>query len=923
MEKMQFCSWVLHNFYIGFANLCLLCVFILSLNSVVNGKRPDVVNIGAILTYDSIIGRVAKVAIEGAIEDVNLDKNVLAGTKLNLIMKNDDCNAFIGAIEVLKVLEEDAVAIVGPQSSTIANMISFISSGLQVPLITFAATDPTLSSLQYPFFLRVAQSDSYQMEAMADLISYYGWRKVIGIYVDNEYGRNGMYALDDELAKKMSSLHKISIPLKASRKYMMDVMRASKDLGPRVYVVHASPDSGLEIFIVARELNMMTNDYVWLATDWLCSTLDTLENLDLQKTLSGLQGVVGFRQYVPESSQRNNYLFKWEKMQNKSVTDSRLNAYGYYAYDTIWAIAYAIDRFFNDNGNLTFSLNDDLMNLQGNLQFDKLRTFDNGHILLQKLLLSNFTGLTGQVQFDRSQNLISGMYQVINIDGHMIRTVGYWANHMGLSTLIPDILHTNGSKNYKQNQSLDRVFWPGGEVNIPRGWVPSTNEKPLRIAVPHRLSYGNIVNVSEDNHSFQGYAIDVFRAAIKLVPYEIPYRFVPFGDGIHNPSYWGLINMVADREVDAAIGDITILKNRTKIVDFTQPFTSTGLVIVVPIKSIKSNIWVFLRPFSVGMWGVTGAFFLLVGVVVWLLEHRVNSDFRGSPKRQCFTIFLFSFSSLFHSEQENTLSALGRFVMVVWFFLLLVITSSYTASLTSFLTVQQLPPSINGIDSLIASNEPIGYQEGSFARIYMVDALKIRPQRLIPLTPPDDYVQALQKGPKNGGVAAIVDEFPYIELFLKNTQGFGKVGQPFTRSGWGFAFPRGSPLPIDLSSAILKLSENGDLQKIYKNSFCGTDCRAQSAERSRPEQLHLSNFLGLFILCGIAIAVSLLLFLLKSIRQFIRYKSKQQCPTEISNRGCSQMIYSFFEFLDEKEEAIVNMFKQKQNNEGVQNECSH
>jgi len=131
-------------------------------------------------------------------------------------------------------------------------------------------------------------------------------------------------------------------------------------------------------------------------------------------------------------------------------------------------------------------------------------------------------------------------------------------------------------------------------------------------------------------------------------------------------------------------------------------------------------------------------------------------------------------------------SPLGRFVMVVWFFLLLVITSSYMASLTSFLTIQQLSSPINGIDSLIASKDPIGFQESSFARIYMIDALKINPSRLVPLRTPEAYAEALQRGPKNGGVAAIVDELPYVDLFLKNRSGFGIVGPPFTRRGWGF-----------------------------------------------------------------------------------------------------------------------------------------
>lgn len=125
-------------------------------------------------------------------------------------------------------------------------------------------------------------------------------------------------------------------------------------------------------------------------------------------------------------------------------------------------------------------------------------------------------------------------------------------------------------------------------------------------------------------------------------------------------------------------------------------------------------------------------------------------------------------------------------VMVVWLFLLMVITSSYTASLTSILTVQQLSTSITGIESLIASNLIIGYQVGSFAYSYLKDNLNIQQSRLVSLGSPDEYEKALRQGPQNGGVAAIVDELPYIELFLSKHKDFGIVGQQFTKGGWGF-----------------------------------------------------------------------------------------------------------------------------------------
>lgn len=140
------------------------------------------------------------------------------------------------------------------------------------------------------------------------------------------------------------------------------------------------------------------------------------------------------------------------------------------------------------------------------------------------------------------------------------------------------------------------------------------------------------------------------------------------------------------------------------------------------------------------------------------------------------------------------MSTLGRLVLILWLWVVLIINSSYTASLTSILTVQQLSTGIQGIDSLISSSEPIGIQDGSFAYNYLIEEMNVAESRLRILKKPDDYIDALQKGPKGGGVAAIVDELPYIEVFLSNTKcNFRIVGQEFTKSGWGFVSTLTSP----------------------------------------------------------------------------------------------------------------------------------
>ncbi|KAA8524607.1 hypothetical protein F0562_011030 [Nyssa sinensis] len=64
-----------------------------------SSSRPSVVNIGSLFTLNSVIGRSAKPAILAAVDDVNSDSSVLAGTKLNLIMHDTNCSGFLGTIE--------------------------------------------------------------------------------------------------------------------------------------------------------------------------------------------------------------------------------------------------------------------------------------------------------------------------------------------------------------------------------------------------------------------------------------------------------------------------------------------------------------------------------------------------------------------------------------------------------------------------------------------------------------------------------------------------------------------------------------------------------------------------------------------------------------------------------------------------------
>ncbi|XP_058098633.1 glutamate receptor 3.1-like [Magnolia sinica] len=605
-------------------------------------SRPPFVNIGAIFTINSTIGRAAKIAIETAVEDVNADPRILGGTELKVRMQDSNCSGFLGIVEAFQFMETDILAIVGPQSSVIAHVISHVANELKVPLVSFAATDPTLSSLQYPFFVRTTHSDLFQMGAIAEIVEYFRWRQVITIFIDDDYGRNGIAALGDKLAERRCKIS-YKAPIRPgsglSKSEVTDVLIQVALMESRVIVLHANPDSGLQVLSVAHYLGMIGNGYVWIATDWLSSILDSWDPLS-EETMQTMQGVLTLRMHTADSERKRALVSRWSKLTSeRKATSSGLNSFGLYAYDTIWIIAHAIDNFFKSGGTVSFSNDSRLHDSQGGtLNLEAMSIFDGGDHLLNYIHQTNLTGVTGLLHFEPGGVLSHPAYDIMNVAGTGYRRIGYWCNYSGLSVMPPETLYEKPPNRSSANQQLLNVIWPGETTKIPRGWVFPNNGKELRIGIPKRVSYREFVSQVPGTDIVKGFCIDVFTAAINLLPYAVPYRFIPFGNGQENPDFSELVRQITTDNLDAVVGDIAIVTNRTKIVDFTQPFIESGLVIVAPVRKLNSSAWAFLQPFTVEMWCVTAVFFLVIGAVVWILEHRMNDDFRGPPKKQFVTI---------------------------------------------------------------------------------------------------------------------------------------------------------------------------------------------------------------------------------------------------------------------------------------------
>lgn len=102
------------------------------------------------------------------------------------------------------------------------------------------------------------------------------------------------------------------------------------------------------------------------------------------------------------------------------------------------------------------------------------------------------------------------------------------------------------------------------------------------------------------------------------------------------------------------VGDVTIVANRSLYVDFTLPYTESGVTLVVLVKENKNKAWIFLKPIRWEVWLTAGAAFVFTGMVVWALEHQINDEFRGTLAHQVGVTLWFSFSTLVYAHSSVT-----------------------------------------------------------------------------------------------------------------------------------------------------------------------------------------------------------------------------------------------------------------------------
>lgn len=303
----------------------------------------------------------------------------------------------------------------------------------------------------------------------------------------------------------------------------------------------------------------------------------------------------------------------------------------------------------------------------------------------------------------------------------------------------------------------------------------------------------------ESDEPWQGTSIELWREIAE----ELGLRFQ-----LQERDLDGLFHGLEDGSLDVAAAALTVTADREARVDFTHPFFTTGLAIALSRSREESWLDTMGMVFNGAFLALLVTFAglqLLVGAVMWLLERRQNPHFQGSPAAGVAAGMwwaVVTMSTVGYGDKVPRTGA-GRLLAMVWMLASLVLLTTFTASITTSLTLGRLASRVTGPDDL--GKLRVGTVTASSSEAYLRDSrLDFRgfPEA-------EDGMEAIVRGE----IDALVFDQPALATLVAGVYGEHVLLLPgtFQRQDYAFALPTGSPLrePINriLARRVADLQE--------------------------------------------------------------------------------------------------------------------
>lgn len=424
----------------------------------------------------------------------------------------------------------------------------------------------------YPYFARVAPPDSGQAAAVVALVKTFHWDTIGLISANTAYG-TGLLENFESIATTQGisvSSRIVHNPytvqqhgteqgkqnLYTNIDSQLDSLAAT---GVRVFLMNNNVDDAKAVLYRAALKNLVGVHkdetgrdavYQWIATDGWCNpqllTASPVCDSNCVAVLrNSVAGIVGTR---PAQIQSPFYMNWLEKVWNPNVTTSELNAwlpgwsgisgsnnswanrginvYAPFAYDSVWALAHALDAACNDNSN-------------GGTIEERLH---NGGLVFTKLLQVEFEGTTGKVEF-ASNGDRPGLYEFINEppngDAFFSLSFGTWLERGSVTTLnkemVSDVYWASGTRGI-ENAPPSRLILECSALQAPEGGGMDCSGDGVSAgtvctfwcgSTPQNIEGMNIVDSTSrrctDAEEWTGQSV------VCLSPEKLPYGSAPIG----------------------------------------------------------------------------------------------------------------------------------------------------------------------------------------------------------------------------------------------------------------------------------------------------------------------------------------------------------------------------------------------------------
>uniref|UniRef100_A0A669BY35 Glutamate receptor n=1 Tax=Oreochromis niloticus TaxID=8128 RepID=A0A669BY35_ORENI len=753
-------------------------------------------------------------------------------------------------------------AIFGLYDKRSVNTLTSFCGALHISLVT--PSFPTEGEGQFTLQLRPSIRG-----ALLSLLDHYDWSRFVFLY-DTDRGYAILQAIMERAGQNgwQVRTHTNSFNEAAYRRLLEDLDRRQE----RKYVIDLEPERLQSILEQAVSVGKHVKGYHYIIANL------GFKDISLERFMHGGANVTGFQLVDFSKPIVIKLMQRWNKLDQREYpgSESPPKYTSSLTYDGVLVMAEAFRTLRRQKIDISRRGN------AGDCLANPAAPWNQGIDMERALKQVRIQGLTGNIQFDHYGRRVNYTMDVFELKSNGPRKVN---NENALS---------NDSSAMENRTVVVTTIMEGPYVMLKKNW-----------------------ELYEGNDQYEGYCVDLASEIAKHIGIKYKISIVPDGKyGARDPEtkIWnGMVGELVYGKAEIAVAPLTITLVREEVIDFSKPFMSLGISIMIkkPQKS-KPGVFSFLDPLAYEIWMCIVFAYIGVSVVLFLVsrfspyEWHAEEPEEGATEQgptdqppNEFGIFNSLWFSLGAFMQQgcdiSPRSLSGRIVGGVWWFFTLIIISSYTANLAAFLTVERMVSPIESAEDLAKQTE-IAYgtlDSGSTKEFFRRSKIAVYEKMwsYMKSAEPTVFTKTTAEGVarvrKSKGKYAFLLESTMNEYTEQRKPcDTMKVGGNLDSKGYGIATPKGSQLRNAVNLAVLKLNEQGLLDKLknkwwYDKGECGSG-GGDSKDKSS-QALSLSNVAGVFYILvgglGLAMLVALVEFCYKSRAEAKRMKVDLSPPT--------------------------------------------